>query len=414
MSEFRAQWRNPGDVFSVLLIVGGDVILLALACVTGRVLTPVAFSFGWVAYAISAVVAAVGDNKLLARCTPEIPLKVINLKNGYTRDNKSWLLGRFMKDYNYWMPQDVRERLVRPPVRPDEEDRVAQDPSPARSSGLEPSPTNVTMGRSNAALCIAVYRWVDGAKLGLPDRDWAWWSGVFMSILQLGVAAIPWGLHNNWNIFIATAAGTVMAYASASLPQWQIEKWTPERRKKDIAITQGNGNQHVIVILGADHGFDMEALAAARSPELGSTRIYTSILAFLWLVLLVTCCGIETDTWYLIAVGGLGMVQNLVVAGVPRKPAALGLPIKLDRNMKEGQAAPKIFAEPKVMWSIMEFERRFPGCGNALVKEFFPGDLLEWEVSWWASKDLDERKRLLSTQRRKAWDKAYEAAQEGR
>jgi hypothetical protein len=158
----------------------------------------------------------------------------------------------------------------------------------------------------------------------------------------------------------------------------------------------------------------MEALAAARSPELGSTRIYTSILAFLWLVLLVTCCGIETDTWYLIAIGGLGMVQNLVVAGVPRKPAALGLPIELDHNLKEGQAAPNIFAEPKVMWSIMEFEKRFPGCGNALVKEFFPGDLLEWEVSWWASEEVDERERLLTTQRRKAWDKAYEAAQKGR
>lgn len=88
-------------MFSILLIVGGDVILLALACVTGRVLTPVTFSFGWVAYAISAVVAAVGDNKLLAHCTPQLPLKVINLKNGYNRDNKSWLLGRCLKDYNY-------------------------------------------------------------------------------------------------------------------------------------------------------------------------------------------------------------------------------------------------------------------------------------------------------------------------
>jgi hypothetical protein len=97
MSEFRAQWRSPGDIFSVLLIVGGDVILLALACVTGRVLTPVAFSFGWVAYAISTVVAAIGNDKLLGRCPPEIPLKVSNLKNGYNRENNSWLLGRFMK-----------------------------------------------------------------------------------------------------------------------------------------------------------------------------------------------------------------------------------------------------------------------------------------------------------------------------
>jgi hypothetical protein len=174
------------------------------------------------------------------------------------------------------MPKDVRQRLVRPPVHPNKKDGVAHDPFPARSSGLERSSMSVAMGRSNAAFCIAVYRWVGDVKLGLPNRDWAWWSEFFMSILQLGVAAIPWGLHNNWNIFIATAAGTVIAYASASLPQWQIKNWTPERRMKDIAITQGNSNQHVIVILGADHGFDMEAPAAARSPKLGSTRIYSS------------------------------------------------------------------------------------------------------------------------------------------
>jgi hypothetical protein len=42
-----------------------------------------------------------GENKILAHCTPQLPLKVINLKNGYNRDNKTWLLGRCLKDYNY-------------------------------------------------------------------------------------------------------------------------------------------------------------------------------------------------------------------------------------------------------------------------------------------------------------------------
>ena len=44
--EFWAQWKNPGDVFSVLLILGGDVVGRALAQLTGSRFTPVAFSFG--------------------------------------------------------------------------------------------------------------------------------------------------------------------------------------------------------------------------------------------------------------------------------------------------------------------------------------------------------------------------------
>ncbi len=45
-SEFWSQWKNPGDVFSVLLLLGGDVVARALAQLSGSSLTPVAFSFG--------------------------------------------------------------------------------------------------------------------------------------------------------------------------------------------------------------------------------------------------------------------------------------------------------------------------------------------------------------------------------
>ena len=45
-SEFKDQLTNPGDVFSVLLILGGDVVGRALAQLAGTGLTPVTFSFG--------------------------------------------------------------------------------------------------------------------------------------------------------------------------------------------------------------------------------------------------------------------------------------------------------------------------------------------------------------------------------
>lgn len=44
--ELRHQWTQPGDVFSVLLILGGDVVARALAQVAGSRSSTVAFSFG--------------------------------------------------------------------------------------------------------------------------------------------------------------------------------------------------------------------------------------------------------------------------------------------------------------------------------------------------------------------------------
>lgn len=43
---FRSQWKQPGDVFTILLILGGDVVARALAQLAGSPITPVAFSFG--------------------------------------------------------------------------------------------------------------------------------------------------------------------------------------------------------------------------------------------------------------------------------------------------------------------------------------------------------------------------------
>lgn len=59
-AEFRSQWNNPSDVLSLLLILGPDVICWALAQLSGEYITPVVFSYGWVAYAVNALVATFG------------------------------------------------------------------------------------------------------------------------------------------------------------------------------------------------------------------------------------------------------------------------------------------------------------------------------------------------------------------
>lgn len=47
----RGQWTNPGDVFTILMIIGGEIVQVAIAqlcCGPIPSFTPVSFSFGWV------------------------------------------------------------------------------------------------------------------------------------------------------------------------------------------------------------------------------------------------------------------------------------------------------------------------------------------------------------------------------
>ena len=44
--EVSEQWAHPGDVFSVLLILGGDIVARALAQLSGRKIGLPSFSFG--------------------------------------------------------------------------------------------------------------------------------------------------------------------------------------------------------------------------------------------------------------------------------------------------------------------------------------------------------------------------------
>jgi hypothetical protein len=55
-----AQWVNPADIFSVLLLLGPGIVQQAVAQLAGHQVTPVALSFGWVAYSVNALQAVVG------------------------------------------------------------------------------------------------------------------------------------------------------------------------------------------------------------------------------------------------------------------------------------------------------------------------------------------------------------------
>ena len=135
-------------------------------------------------------------------CVPEVSIKVFNLHSGYQRSNQSWLLGRLFKTYDYWMAPEVKA---------------------------------LSKEELSSALCIAVYKWREDGNPGVPTHDLVWWSAFVISAVQLGIAAIPCGLHEDWSILLVTACETILCYASASIPQWRREKWHARTAKKDIA-----------------------------------------------------------------------------------------------------------------------------------------------------------------------------------
>lgn len=103
---FVSQFSNPSEVFSVMLIIGGDIIQKAIAQRTGHKLTLIAFSFGWVAYSVTTLMAAFGDGGLMP--DPDIEAKVITCPSGSVKANNSWLIGRLVRDLERKVIKDMK------------------------------------------------------------------------------------------------------------------------------------------------------------------------------------------------------------------------------------------------------------------------------------------------------------------
>ena len=133
-------------------------------------------------------------------------------------------------------------------------------------------------------------------------------------------------------MLLVTVAAIMLCFSTGALAQWRVEKWACRRleeldKKKSFVLTRGNGAQHAIAIIGNGRGLDLEDLASGfshvDSPSITVfARLATVVLGVLWIALLITSSAITNEAWYLIAVGGIGMLQNMFVAGWKRRPEA--------------------------------------------------------------------------------------------
>ncbi|KAH7091139.1 hypothetical protein FB567DRAFT_518041 [Paraphoma chrysanthemicola] len=355
-TQLKAQWSNPGDILSVLLIVGADVIGTALAQFNGQSFKPVAFSFGWVAYAYTYLLKTAG--RLKSTPDPDLPHLLVNCRSGYVRENSSWILGRILHHREMWMPETWKS------IRKREMDDPLVDRSGAKIVRRE--------------FVISIFEPSFSVKQGVPTFDRVPWTGVVVAILQLGIAAIPCGLYRQWDVLVVTACGTTLAWLMGLLEARSNN--TRKDTNKTFALTTGNGSRDVIVILGNGRGLDLEDLASEIAGNKGYTAklISAILMVLMWTGLLITTAGMKSNTWYLLAIGGIGMLQNIYVAGARRRPGAYGIHL----DLKE------CITNRKVMQTLMETEEKYPRVGKSLLTIFFPGKLRDAEVEWWEQHGL--------------------------
>ena len=148
--------------------------------------------------------------------------------------------------------------------------------------------------------------------------------------MQLGIAAVPWVLYGNWGIMMVTFTGTLLALVTGAMPQWMEEKRAGPRLKGHSVhvLTRGNGHRHIMVFVGSPGSYNLEVMATAGAWWRPETLLITSVLAVLWAGLLLCMSGLKANSWFMVGIGGLGMLQNVYAAGASRTPEWTGLKIK--------------------------------------------------------------------------------------
>lgn len=265
---------------------------------------------------------------------------LINAKSQYSRVNRSWILGRLVRDH--------------------EKDTM--------KPGLTLSFYKTRSNDENIS-----------PAQGVPSRDWVYYSSIGVILSQFGISMTPVLVSQDWTIFAITLIGTGLAFLCSSLPRWREEKWSGRKSQKAsdrtvVCLTRGNGYSDVMVIIseGKDQ-YRLEDLANARTLPATHSVWAASIISIAQLMLLLIISNLKDHAWFLLAIGALGIVQNTIAAGARRDLGTTGIHLE--------QCGEPI-DDRKVMKALQSAELREPYVGLSLLPIFFPGGLRADEEQW--------------------------------
>ncbi|KAF7797004.1 hypothetical protein EIP86_008196 [Pleurotus ostreatoroseus] len=325
--------KGVETVLPILMLTGSNIVQTALATSAGiRSVRspPVAYSFGWVSYMMSTMLAACKGQTLLPQ--PDCRSVLINAHTGYARDNKSWVLSRLLQDYS-------------------------------------------TRHRSTAGLTVVFLHATHTSSNGLGAVNKTFVISIVLVLLQFVISYIPAVTQGSYAVFWLTLSGTLVALAIKLLPQWAAEKWAarPAQPRKDVVcLTKGNGQNVVLVIVNEGHGFNLEDLAAGRVMNSSVTAPAICLLTLLSVTHLLAVGALLSNFWYIFAVFALGTVQNMIIASAQFSPQELGLSLIEET----------VVAEKKVFATLQAAEDVEPYVGLSLLPVYFPGGLRDNETEW--------------------------------
>jgi hypothetical protein len=336
-------------IIPLLMILGPELVAKALAITTASPRNDsVCFGFGLLAYVFSLLTSAfAGFGEILPK--PEITSKVLNLKSGQGRTNSSFVLSRVLRD--------LESRYVSKRDTPVIE--VLNTVAPASPlSGLE-------LLRANyQTVLVSVFQF-------LMACSYTFLSGGDCSVLCIFTTAL-FGLQT-----------------LTQLPAWRAQKFSARKVKGQngsYALLRGNGHCHVFIIQNIHpEAWNLEDLAGSGLPtyDFVDTRERPVIFAVFLIFLLLT--GLATQLSYfgtiiLLVIMFYGTLGNLIITGLPRAPWAHGIALESVEVIQD---------DDKVIVALQSLEEKYPGFGEPLIKEFFPGGLREDEKKWW-----NERKEV--------------------
>jgi hypothetical protein len=100
------------------------------------------------------------------------------------------------------------------------------------------------------------------------------------------------------------------------------------------------------------------------------------LLAVSWVLLLITASALKTNSWFLLAIGSVGMIHKSYMPRWSRRPENYGIPLEC------------VIGEPDEMSMLLEVERRYHRIGRNMLRDLFPAQLSPYEELQW--KDVEE------------------------